>query len=215
MMFIPKPEKKIYIIRHGQTDLNLRGIVQGCSVDSDLNETGHAQAESFYDAYRHYGFDKVYTSELKRTHQSVRLFTESGIPRTQLEGLNEISWGEREGRPLTAEDDIEHKLMMQAWRRGDLHYKLNGGESPLEVFDRQKKALAYIMSNRHEQNVLICMHGRAIRIFLCLLLDIPLRYMNRFDHSNLCLYTLAHRPESGFELVTENETAHLQTAIAV
>ncbi|HNU42529.1 MAG TPA: histidine phosphatase family protein, partial [Cyclobacteriaceae bacterium] len=32
--------KKIYIIRHGQTDFNLKGIVQGSGVDSSLNVRG-------------------------------------------------------------------------------------------------------------------------------------------------------------------------------
>ena len=40
--------KEIYIIRHGETELNRLGIVQGRGVDSDLNDTGRAQAEAFY-----------------------------------------------------------------------------------------------------------------------------------------------------------------------
>ncbi|EJF08716.1 histidine phosphatase family protein, partial [Pontibacter sp. BAB1700] len=32
--------KKIYLIRHGQTDFNLQGIVQGSGVDASLNELG-------------------------------------------------------------------------------------------------------------------------------------------------------------------------------
>ena len=33
-------KKTFYFIRHGQTDLNLKGIVQGRGVDSPLNENG-------------------------------------------------------------------------------------------------------------------------------------------------------------------------------
>ncbi|MCY7358013.1 MAG: histidine phosphatase family protein, partial [Rudanella sp.] len=32
--------KRIYIIRHGETDYNRRGVVQGSGVDADLNEMG-------------------------------------------------------------------------------------------------------------------------------------------------------------------------------
>lgn len=39
--------KKIYIIRHGQTDFNLKGIVQGSGVDSSLNDFGVAQSRAF------------------------------------------------------------------------------------------------------------------------------------------------------------------------
>ena len=44
--------KKIYLIRHGQTDFNLQGIVQGSGVDADLNDTGKAQADFFYEKYK-------------------------------------------------------------------------------------------------------------------------------------------------------------------
>ncbi|HRG79965.1 MAG TPA: histidine phosphatase family protein, partial [Cyclobacteriaceae bacterium] len=59
--------KKIYIIRHGQTDFNLQGIVQGSGVDSSLNDMGRAQADAFYLTYKDIPFDKIYTSALRRT----------------------------------------------------------------------------------------------------------------------------------------------------
>ncbi|HMR56571.1 MAG TPA: histidine phosphatase family protein, partial [Cyclobacteriaceae bacterium] len=63
--------KKIYLIRHGQTDFNLKGIVQGSGVDSSLNDRGRAQAEAFYETYKNIAFDKIYTSALRRTRESV------------------------------------------------------------------------------------------------------------------------------------------------
>ncbi|MFT5802452.1 MAG: broad specificity phosphatase PhoE, partial [Nonlabens sp.] len=33
-------QQEWYFIRHGQTDYNLRGIVQGSGIDSELNENG-------------------------------------------------------------------------------------------------------------------------------------------------------------------------------
>ena len=66
--------KKIYLIRHGQTDFNVQGIVQGSGVDSSLNAAGYEQASRFFAAYKHLPFDKVYTSTLQRTQQSVQGF---------------------------------------------------------------------------------------------------------------------------------------------
>ncbi|MFM8374363.1 MAG: histidine phosphatase family protein, partial [Bacteroidota bacterium] len=37
----------VYFIRHGETDFNRQGIIQGRGVDSDLNETGRQQARAF------------------------------------------------------------------------------------------------------------------------------------------------------------------------
>ena len=43
--------KQLYIIRHGETELNRLGIVQGRGVDASLNETGITQAEAFFQKY--------------------------------------------------------------------------------------------------------------------------------------------------------------------
>ena len=57
-------KKTIYIIRHGETDYNKQGVIQGRGIDSSLNEMGQQQALQFYRAYHHIGFDIIYTSEL-------------------------------------------------------------------------------------------------------------------------------------------------------
>src|SRR6478736_6501366 len=72
--------KKIYLIRHGQTDFNLRGIVQGSGVDTSLNERGRDQAQAFFQAYKKVAFDKIYTSALKRSFESVQSFVALGLP---------------------------------------------------------------------------------------------------------------------------------------
>ena len=71
--------KEIYIIRHGQTDFNVKQVVQGRGVNSDLNDTGLQQAKSFFDTYHPIDFDVIYTSKLKRTHQTVAHFLNKNI----------------------------------------------------------------------------------------------------------------------------------------
>ena len=51
--------KELYIIRHGETELNRLGIVQGRGINSDLNDTGRAQAEAFYQYYKETKFDAL------------------------------------------------------------------------------------------------------------------------------------------------------------
>ena len=200
--------KKIFLIRHGQTDFNLKGIVQGSGVDSSLNDTGKAQALAFYEAYRHIAFDKIYTSVLKRTTESVQQFLNDGVPRESLEGLNEISWGNKEGQRITPEEDAYYHWMLEQWQRGDTSRKIENGESPEDVALRQQLAIRHIMSHEEESTVLICMHGRALRIILCQLLHYPLRSMDMFEHENLCLYELNYTG-SMFNVVKYNDTRHL------
>ena len=56
----------MYFIRHGETDENVKRIVQGCGVDSVLNENGLNQGKKFYEHYKNIGFKKMYCSALKR-----------------------------------------------------------------------------------------------------------------------------------------------------
>lgn len=182
--------KKIYIIRHGQTDFNLQGIVQGSGVDSSLNAMGRAQAHAFFETYRSIPFDKIYTSALKRTTETVEEFIRLGIPHESLSGLNEISWGSNEGQKITPEEDAYYHRMMKQWEGGNTSLRIQGGESPEEVAVRQQPVIERIFAHGQGETLLICMHGRAMRILLCQLLHYPLKSMDLFEHTNLCLYLL-------------------------
>ena len=200
--------KNLFIVRHGQTDYNKRKMVQGSGIDASLNKEGLRQAGEFYEAFKDYPFDKVYVSSLVRTRQSVEQFINDGIPFDQLSGLNEISWGDQEGMPF---DEVSHKNYLevtQAWQKGDLKQRVGGGETPLEVMRRQKEAFNHIMSNTNENEILICMHGRAMRVLLCWLLNYSLENMDYFAHDNLCYYQLSYTG-SVYRVNSFNERRHL------
>ncbi|MCG8391195.1 MAG: histidine phosphatase family protein [Cytophagales bacterium] len=205
--------KKIYLVRHGQTDYNLKGIVQGSGIDADLNDRGRQQAVAFFEAFKHVKFDKVYTSTLKRTKQSVKAFLEMGLPHEEWAGLNEISWGSREGTIITPEEDAYYHEVIQKWQEGETGLRIEGGESPQDVFDRQKPVLSHILDQKEEKTILICMHGRAMRVLLCQILNYPLRCMDMFEHSNLCLYMI-NFTGSMFSIERFNDTRHLKELVS-
>lgn len=202
--------KKVYLVRHGQTDFNKRNIVQGSGVDTDLNDFGRRQAEAFFNTYKDIPFDKIYTSALKRSQQSVQRFISLGIPHTALVGLNEISWGTKEGHRVTPQEDEYYHYMLKEWQTGNTRLRIEGGESPEDVVARMKPAVDYIMNKTEEKTILICMHGRAIRILLCHLLNYPLRSMDMFEHQNLCLYILNYTG-SAFTVEKYNDVSHLSS----
>lgn len=45
-------KREVYFLRHGETEQNLLGIVQGSGIDSHLNENGLQQASLFYEKYK-------------------------------------------------------------------------------------------------------------------------------------------------------------------
>lgn len=205
----PPVVKQIYLIRHGQTNYNRMGVVQGGGIDSDLNEFGNRQAQAFFSHYQEVPFDKVYTSTLKRSIQSVQQFIDKGIPWEKYAGLNEINWGYREGIRITPEEDAYYYRVISAWNSGQVDLKIEGGESPNDVQARQKPVLDLILSRPEEKTILICMHGRAMRILLCLMLNYPLHCMDMFEHQNLCLYKLIYTGNL-FRAETFNDVTHVQ-----
>ncbi len=202
--------KTLYIVRHGQTDLNKQGIIQGRGKDTDLNDEGRLQARQFFAAYKDVPFDKIYVSALKRTQQSVQPFIDTGLPFEKLPGLDELAWGIHEGQAASPELRADFLEVMRNWVAGNLDVKFEGGESPNEVKIRQLEAMEVIMSHPEEETVLICMHGRAMRLLLCILTDKPLTEMDTFPHQNLVLYKLIY-DGSKFEIVDFNNALHLKT----
>lgn len=202
--------KSIYLIRHGETDLNRRGVVQGSGVNSSLNEWGEAQAAAFFNAYQHVPFDKIYTSDLQRTQQSVRGFIKQGIQHESYAGLNEISWGLREGKEPNTGDSSYYRDLVLSWKAGDFDSAAEGGESPIQVRERQIPVIETILSRPHERNILIAMHGRAMRVLLTTLFKESLIHMDDYEHSNLCLYRINYSYDTGlFEMEVRNDTTHL------
>lgn len=195
-------------MRHGETDLNKNGIVQGRGINSDLNATGITQGKAFFEMYKNVAFDKIYTSTLKRTHQTVAQFIDKGIEWEQLEGLDELAWGIYEGQKSTHDLREAFKVLIEDWNKGNFDVKTEGGESPNEVLARQEKAVEYFLPKPNEQTILICMHGRAMRLLLCLLLKKPLSCMDEFPHQNTSLYVLNFDGEE-FEIEVFNSLEHL------
>jgi probable phosphoglycerate mutase len=179
-------------------------------MDTSLNEKGLEQADAFYQAYKRIPFDKIYTSSLKRTHQTVQKFIDSKIPWVQYPGLDELGWGIHEGQESTEKLISSFQTLTSQWKEGELHHKFENGESPLEVKERQLIVLEHLIEENNDRNILICMHGRAMRLFLCLLTNRPLAEMDDFPHSNTTLYKLGYDGNE-FHILEFNNTNHLNT----
>lgn len=201
-------DKEIFLVRHGETDYNRKGIVQGRGVNSELNEKGRAQAQAFYNHYQNEHFDHIFASMLTRTHQTMGPFVEAGFDLIKHAELDEIDWGMHEGQGGDPKLADEYQYLTNRWKEGYLDDKITGGESPLELQVRQRQFIDTVLPNYHNR-ILICSHGRAIRALLCTMLDMPLSKMDEFPHTNLSLYKL-HQVGDKFEIVVFNSTEHLK-----
>ena len=196
---------KLYIIRHAETEYNRKGIIQGSEVDSDINDVGESQANSFYEYYKNINFDKIYVSDLKRTFQTIRRFTEKGSSYEKLKEFNEISWGVNQGKS----DDLEdYAKLIDTWLAGNLDNKFEEGESPNEMSVRLVKGFNKVLDDDHD-TVLLCIHGRALRILLSKIIDNDLTKMDKYVHSNTGLYILEFK-NGKYEILRRNLRNHLE-----
>jgi len=201
----------LYLLRHGQTDFNLQDKVQGSGHDTSLNETGKAQALAFHRHYAGEPFDAFYCSMLQRSRQTLEPFLQDpsyqGIPLHERIGLNEFNWGIFEGNSFDAFDAVYRQLVLD-WKAGNEHAAPPGGDSPAMVAARMQPVVDELRQGNY-QRPLICLHGRALRLLLCLLTGKPSSSMDDFDHSNLCLYSML-KVGDFYEVVQANDTTHLE-----
>ena len=98
---------RLFLVRHGQTDWNLAGRLQG-QTDIPLNDTGRRQAEEARQRLSGVQFDAVYSSPLSRAVETAILV--SGWPADRVrtdERIKEIAFGDWEGKaPRTLGDDF-------------------------------------------------------------------------------------------------------------
>lgn len=188
--------------------------MQGSGVDSDLNNTGILQARKFYEAYRHITFSDIFISTLKRTYQTIEPFLEQGLNLHTLKELDEINWGELEGKEPSEDNTRVFLNTLNRWSNGELDVSVANGETPLELYKRQKEGLDKIAAIQKHDPILICMHGRAMRSFLCLLTNTPLKDMDNFEHGNVCLYILEKTEvDSHYKILESNLRNHLHSDI--
>lgn len=200
--------KTIYIVRHGETEFNRKGIIQGSGVNSELNETGRQQARAFYDHYRHVPFEAVLTSKLIRTHQTMKHFIEDGLPWEQFSEINEMNWGIHEGKESTPEMVEEYRQIKERWSKGEYEVGVKDGESAAELAARVRRFRDHL-KQRPETCLLVCSHGRAMSALMSVLRQEELKFMNRYVHANTGLWRTQYQ-KGIFRFEIENDTAHLQ-----
>ncbi len=149
---------KLYLVRHGQTDYNLRNLLQG-STDNPLNETGRQQARHLARMLRNVPFEVIYSSPLKRALETAEIIREANVNRPPIlldERLREIDMGEWEGKYFPAILE-EHRDMFERIRSNPFEYVPPGGESFSHFVDRLRSFVEDLRRKEHEL-VLIVAH---------------------------------------------------------
>lgn len=206
-------ETTLYFVRHGETDPNRRRIMQGRRINAPLNALGQKQAAALAMRLANVPFDAIYSSTLRRAIETADAVARRhpAVPRDRLPGLDEMCWGVYEGEPWS--DRLQAMLdeMYACWDAGDYDYRVEEGESILDVQRRCSSAVEHILENQAGGTVLVVSHGRLLRVLLATILDVGLEHMDTFHHANTCVNVITYS-DTGFESSLLNCTAHLSAA---
>ncbi|XP_060619281.2 6-phosphofructo-2-kinase/fructose-2,6-bisphosphatase 1 isoform X1 [Anolis sagrei] len=163
LMNIHVTPRSIYLSRHGESELNLRGRIGG---DSGLSERGKQYACALSGFIRSQCINdlKVWTSHMKRTIQTAEAL---GVPYEQWKALNEIDAGVCE--EMTYEEIQDHHPEEFALRDQDKYrYRYPKGESYEDLVQRLEPV---IMELERQENVLVICHQAIMRCLLAYFLD--------------------------------------------
>lgn len=163
---------RLYIIRHGETELNARGALQG-QIDVPLNENGRRLAAVTGEALKHVSFDLVFSSPLSRAKETAHLVIKPFLQRTGktipfLEDgrLMEINWGEWEAKGCT-EDNLElPREELNQFYSDPFHFLgAPGGETISQVCQRTGEFYQEMirMQDYQDKTILISAHGCSVR----------------------------------------------------
>lgn len=201
----------LYFVRHGETEYNRKGIMQGSGIDSELNDTGLAQARALADRFAPLPLDAVYASTLRRALQTADVLAAPHEPvrRVELDDLREMSWGIYEGEPPSdARHQALHDLKLD-WQRGIYERTVEGGESIIDVQQRAERAARHIVDAEAGCTVAVVTHGRYLRVLLASICDgYDLSDMSEMGHSNACVNRVVYR-NGRFTADLLNCTAHI------
>ena len=150
---------KICVARHGETDWNVAGKLQGWT-DVPLNDNGRRQADELSETLAGFGFSHICTSPLRRAAETAEIIASRlnlAAP-TCHEGLKERNFGIVQGR-LKEELSASHpRLLLEILRRNPACH-FDEGESLDGFSDRVLAALTDIARQNPGARVLVITHG--------------------------------------------------------
>lgn len=170
----------LYIIRHGNTQWNTQGKIQG-SRDISLNPQGIKDAMILREKLLEIPIEVIFTSPLIRALKTTELINAKNIPINKCEELKEINFGLWEGMTWGEIKNIYGDYLKANTIDGYAYPP--GGETYQGAKDRIIKITDYIISSNY-QNIAIVSHRAVIRFMLAYLTGKTLNEINTFDLKN-------------------------------
>jgi 2,3-bisphosphoglycerate-dependent phosphoglycerate mutase/probable phosphoglycerate mutase len=188
--------RRLILLRHGQTDYNVTGRMQG-HLDSVLTTVGHEQAAVAAPVLAALGPDRVVSSDLQRAVDTAEVVgTACGLPVKFDSRLRETHLGDWQGRTV-AEIDRDYPGAIATWR-SDPAWAPPGGESRVAVVARSRPVVdeldaEFADSDEASSTVLHVAPGGLIAGLVTGLMDLPTDVWPSFGGLGNCRWAVLAR----------------------
>jgi len=197
----------IYLIRHGETMWNRDKRLQG-HIDIGLNEVGHQQAERLAKSLVDKKISAIISSDLSRAIDTAKPIALHHQLKLDLDpALRERHYGVMQG--LSHQEIADHHPQYyQAWKKRDIHFQPENGESLVQFNDRVVTAITSWAKKYAGQEIAIVAHGGVLDCLNRVARKVALDVARDFEILNTSLNTLTYRDEQ-FDLVHWGDVNHL------
>lgn len=205
----------LILIRHGETEANVRQVWQG-ALDAPLTLRGQQQvaATAHYIGalVQQYPIDHFYVSPLPRAQSTAQAIAQVLQLQPTIEPeLREFDLGDWEGRSFRDLKEIEQ--LWERWRV-DPTFAPPNGESPFSFNQRATRVARTLAAAHPGQTLLIVTHGGLIGSLLASWLGSGPDNWQQWDPHN-CSISILRQTDKGWHGLVVNTIAHLPTEAIV
>jgi len=187
---------RLLLIRHGQTAANVARLLDTAYPGSELDETGHQQAEALVTLLDGLALDAIYVSDLVRSQQTaIPLAADRGLQPIVREGIREIQAGDYEMSDVW--EDYVNAIV--GWGE-DPEGRIPGGESRREVMARFDAVVREAHDAGYE-TVAMVSHGAMIRTWASRVGALTPEFLQSAQLHNTLVVEVQGDPDSGWQVV--------------
>lgn len=157
---------KIYFARHGQTEWNKAGIMQGY-LNSDLSTEGREQAKVLADSLKDIEFDHIYSSDLGRAYDTAMFVAKDrGMEVEKMSEFKEKHFGVWQGMKIA---DVLDQFPEQADAFFNNPAKYDHeeirSESLQQALDRMIQGVDLLREKHDDETILVVSHGTVLKLY--------------------------------------------------
>lgn len=199
---------RIYITRHGETEWNKEGKMQGWQ-NSNLTDKGVENAKKLGESLKNIEFDYIYCSPLGRAIDTAKYIR--GDKSTEIiieDSLKEMGFGSWEGKERTVLEELYPVQRHNFFNKPHLYEPVDG-ESYQELIGRIGAVLEKIAGDTTAENILVVTHAAVIKAIYSIIKDIPLEdFWGPPYMYDTCL-TILEVTNGETNCILEADTSHL------